>query len=1457
MQIAKKVLAVFLAVLFVLPGLGVGLSASALNSSGQCGENVSYTFSGGTLTISGWDVTYDYGMDGQDVSPFNGERHIKTVVVSDGIMALGNYVFYNCSEMTSVSLPNSLYTIGMHAFDGCFALENISIPDGVRRIDPGAFSHCGLRSVTLPKSVEEISTDTFCSCPDLTTVNYTGGPADWNKIEMGTGVFYGTQVTGPTCYYYGVEGVENAIGDVGTVEYSDACKARIDAARAAFDALSDEDKAKVSNAGDLTAAEAEYARLEAQATELAQGYTFDKSTCTLTVSGNATIDLLEFSGLDVIRHVVIEQGVTFIGSSAFRRCTGLQSVTIPDSVTIIGPSAFDSCSALQSVTIPGSVTEIADQAFKNCSALMSVTIPNGVQQILKSVFAGCTALQSVTIPDSVTHISSQAFYNCAALTSVTIPDSVTNIGSFAFSGCTALTSVTIPNSVKSIGSSAFFGCSSLTAVYFTGSEAQWRAVRKVSDSFRGTPDTLKVYYYYGVEGATNAINDVGTVEYTPECKAKIDAARAAYDALSDEDKANVTNAADLLAAEAEYARLEAASVIPGDVNRDGALDMADALAIHRKLASLLSADLDIEAGDLNGNSGLDISDASMIQEYLVGERESLNGKKPALPAGNNHVTNDPDVTFAFTDENGSSEVSVPAGKATTLQVPVILSSDTTDIGAALDVQFTCSDGIRITGITETITQNANKTFSVYTNDSTLRANAGAAKRYLSNENTIQIFILTVEIPDTAPVGATYTVGFDDLCQVIDLQDDVQKKLCTTAFTPLTIQITQASYPVTFKSWDGAAVLKEETVTAGGDATPPEIPARMSDATYHYIPGEWTGYTNITAPTTLNAPYTAEAHNFNGNACTVCGRLRNTMANQMEYNNYVACNVDLLSYLESSPALFRMALADHGLAGSTYTDAGDALIDKAMEDLDPLLSEDEFYAAGKHFQWYADKYNGIRQTLDAGLNEIINLGVFGNAREEQKRVAGELAQSGDSAECLALIEAAQKAIDALEYDKTKSLDDNLARVQDIVTTLDSDLTALRKQETDTAAANTVEEKIAAIGDVEYTDESKQKIDAAREAYNDLTEDQKALVSNADDLIAAENAYQLYDDKATFEEYKEALTQEAGDKRLPGDSDACRQLIEEAIAAINSATYDEAQSLQQNKDAVDKAANLTQLDKDLADQRAADAVEDLIDAIGEVELTDESKQKIDDAREAYNDLTDEQKALVPKDVVKTLTDAEAEYELLDNKAQFEQYKEDMKQAAGDKSLPGDSAECNQLIEDAKKAIDDVQYDENNTLQQNKDAVDAAANLAQLDADLAEHRAIHYADFYADGTPVESVPYTIDTKSINEPAVPDKTGYTGTWPSYTLKAGGVRIDAVYETIPYEAAFYADGVLVDTVTYTVETTSIADDEPAVPEKPGHTGAWPDYTLKVGGTRIDAVYEVIMQTVDFDPNGGFGEMES
>lgn len=179
------------------------------------------------------------------------------------------------------------------------------------------------------------------------------------------------------------------------------------------------------------------------------------------VTGIGTGSFADFNNLQTIS---IPNTVTRIGQQAFYCCYSLESIAIPEGVTSIGGDTFYYCSSLESVTIPNSVTSVAGGAFYHCSSLTSVTIPDGVTSIGVSTFYQCSSLTSVTIPDSVTSIGDKAFYECDNLTSITIPDKVTSIGKWAFHYCKRLSKVTIPDGITIIKEGTFNGCSSLANV---------------------------------------------------------------------------------------------------------------------------------------------------------------------------------------------------------------------------------------------------------------------------------------------------------------------------------------------------------------------------------------------------------------------------------------------------------------------------------------------------------------------------------------------------------------------------------------------------------------------------------------------------------------------------------------------------------------------------------------------------------------------------------------------------------------------------------------------------------------------------------------------------------------------------------------------------------------------------------------------------------------------------------
>ncbi|MDR0694319.1 MAG: leucine-rich repeat protein [Prevotellaceae bacterium] len=262
---------------------------------------------------------------------------------------------------------------------------------------------------------------------------------------------------------------------------------------------------------------------------------------TLTISGNGAMGDYDVGDInrpswylyrDDIKTVVIQEGVTTVGTYVFYLCSGLVEVTIPSSVITIDNSAFFLCSSLTAinvdggnmayssidgvlfnkdqtilmyisggksgaytipnsvltigvsaflgtslteVTIPNSVTTISEMAFIRSESLRKVIMGNGVTTIGEYAFYGCSGLSEITIPGLVTVIDTGVFANCFALREITIPNSVTTISEFAFQR-TGLSEITIPNSVAFISVDAFYRCESLTAINVNGSNTAYLSV---------------------------------------------------------------------------------------------------------------------------------------------------------------------------------------------------------------------------------------------------------------------------------------------------------------------------------------------------------------------------------------------------------------------------------------------------------------------------------------------------------------------------------------------------------------------------------------------------------------------------------------------------------------------------------------------------------------------------------------------------------------------------------------------------------------------------------------------------------------------------------------------------------------------------------------------------------------------------------------------------------------------
>jgi hypothetical protein len=191
----------------------------------------------------------------------------------------------------------------------------------------------------------------------------------------------------------------------------------------------------------------------------------------LSVSTLNNIDNGVLGSCVYLTGIIIPNGVTIIGDSAFSGCTNLADIAIPDSVTDIGTGVFTGTAWLNNQ--PNGLVYAGKVALTykgTMPANTSIALKNDTKGIAVRAFANSVNLVGITIPNTVTTIRYSAFAGCTNLPSITLPANAgfTIIDEFTFNGCTALTSVTIPNSVTAIGNFAFNNCSSLINVKFNG-----------------------------------------------------------------------------------------------------------------------------------------------------------------------------------------------------------------------------------------------------------------------------------------------------------------------------------------------------------------------------------------------------------------------------------------------------------------------------------------------------------------------------------------------------------------------------------------------------------------------------------------------------------------------------------------------------------------------------------------------------------------------------------------------------------------------------------------------------------------------------------------------------------------------------------------------------------------------------------------------------------------------------
>ena len=349
---------------------------------------------------------------------------------------IGWYAFYNCSSLTSVTIPNSVTSIGSYAFYGCSALQSVVVGNGVTSLPDYVFgTGKSLKSLTIGSGVLSISQYAFYNGSryyPIKTIWLTNTPPSNYSYAAGTVNYVAndqyTSLTNKTVYpflssWFEVDGVKY----VPVSPSERTCDA--------IDCIYGEEAADI-NIGETVT----YRSIELAVKNVKPYVCYQNS---------------------YINNVDVSSSCA-IGTYAFSGCTGMQTLSIGSDVTNISDYAFLNC-GMTTATIDNKGT-IGGYVFQNCSKMTSATLGNDITSIGQYAFDGCSKLEGIVIPNAVTSIGQYAFQNCSAMASATIGTAVKTVGQYAFSGCTSIQEIEIPQSVTTINNYVFNGCTGLKNV---------------------------------------------------------------------------------------------------------------------------------------------------------------------------------------------------------------------------------------------------------------------------------------------------------------------------------------------------------------------------------------------------------------------------------------------------------------------------------------------------------------------------------------------------------------------------------------------------------------------------------------------------------------------------------------------------------------------------------------------------------------------------------------------------------------------------------------------------------------------------------------------------------------------------------------------------------------------------------------------------------------------------------
>lgn len=336
-------------------------------------------------------ITFGYDVEEIGAYAFQNCTNLKTVVFDEAMGILGAGAFKGCTALTAADFSETtLAYIGYEAFSGCTSLKSVKLSETTSEIGDYAFAYTKIDSIDFGKNINSVGANSFLGTSDLKSINVIKKNKTYSSVD---GVLYNK------------DGNELVL---------------------------------------FPAAKSGTFTLPAAVWKICDKAFYGSALTGIKLESGTSLSEIGVSAFEnsMITSIEIPAAVTKLSAYTFKNAANLATVKFNDGLTYIGVSAFEGCASLKEISLPKSVYTIASCAFKN-AGLETVETGDGVAKIYTEAFAGNTSLKTLKLGKNVESISADAFSGCSSLAAVELPASLKNLEPKAFSGCMSLATITV------------------------------------------------------------------------------------------------------------------------------------------------------------------------------------------------------------------------------------------------------------------------------------------------------------------------------------------------------------------------------------------------------------------------------------------------------------------------------------------------------------------------------------------------------------------------------------------------------------------------------------------------------------------------------------------------------------------------------------------------------------------------------------------------------------------------------------------------------------------------------------------------------------------------------------------------------------------------------------------------------------------------------------------------------